>query len=224
MFKLYSTKNKYTNLLISLLIIFILSPLVQYFWWANIVFSVAFFTMVLFSINTISISLQLIFICRIIASVILIMNLIIIRNNSYLSQIGLVISDCCFSLFILIAIVAISHRIIKEKRVNKDVIRGSICIYFMLGLLWFSFYKIVLFFDGNAFRFPVTNIDIFSSQLFYFSFTTLTTVGYGDITPVNGFAMMLSNLEALIGQLFPAIVIAKLVSAYQEENEEREEN
>jgi len=46
----------------------------------------------------------------------------------------------------------------------------------------------------------------------YFSLTTLTTMGYGDITPVNGIARSLSNLEALNGQLYPAILIARLVS------------
>jgi hypothetical protein len=55
--------------------------------------------------------------------------------------------------------------------------------------------------------------------VFYFSFTTLTTLGYGDVSPVNSFAMMLANAEALIGQLYPAIVIAKLVSLYTEDKD-----
>ncbi|HCL83429.1 MAG TPA: hypothetical protein DIC22_05605, partial [Chitinophagaceae bacterium] len=50
------------------------------------------------------------------------------------------------------------------------------------------------------------------TEFMYFSLTTLTTVGYGDITPVNEYARSLANLESLTGQLYPAILIARLVS------------
>ena len=105
----------------------------------------------------------------------------------------------------------------EEKKVNLDVIKGAICIYFMLGIFWFSLYYTTFLFDENAFSFPDTNLNRIRSQLFYFSFTTLTTLGYGDITPFNAFAMMLANGEALMGQLFPAIFLAKLVSSYQKD-------
>jgi len=52
----------------------------------------------------------------------------------------------------------------------------------------------------------------------YFSFTTLTTVGYGDITPVSSFAMMLTNLEGIAGQLFLTIFIARLVGLHVMQN------
>jgi hypothetical protein len=57
----------------------------------------------------------------------------------------------------------------------------------------------------------------------YFSFSTLTTVGYGDITPVARVARSLSNMEALIGQLYPAIVLARLVSLPAEDARPEEE-
>ena len=50
--------------------------------------------------------------------------------------------------------------------------------------------------------------------MLYFSFTTLTTLGYGDITPVSKMTMTLSNVQAIIGQLYPAIFIARLVGLY----------
>jgi hypothetical protein len=75
----------------------------------------------------------------------------------------------------------------------------------------FSFaYSTVQFFDPQAFSIPPEILG--RNSLLYFSFTTLTTVGYGDITLVNPFTMTLSNGEAIIGQLYPAIVIGKLVS------------
>ncbi|MEM6521441.1 MAG: ion channel, partial [Cyanobacteria bacterium P01_C01_bin.70] len=49
---------------------------------------------------------------------------------------------------------------------------------------------------------------------FHFSFTTLTTLGYGDIIPVSEVALVLANLEAIIGQIYPAVFIAVLVGGY----------
>ena len=52
------------------------------------------------------------------------------------------------------------------------------------------------------------------SAFLYFSFTTLTTVGYGDISPASDITRMLTNLEAIVGQMYPAIIISILVSIY----------
>ncbi len=52
------------------------------------------------------------------------------------------------------------------------------------------------------------------SEAVYFSFTTLTTLGYGDIIPMSSLAKMLTNFEAIIGQLYPAILISILVGSY----------
>jgi hypothetical protein len=51
-------------------------------------------------------------------------------------------------------------------------------------------------------------------NLFYFSFTTMTTVGYGDVFPINKFAMVFSNLEAIVGQLYIAIFVARLIGLH----------
>ncbi len=215
--KLYSKNTKYNSLFISIIVIFILSPLARYYTIANLIFSFSFFSVVIFSINTLSFSSRMIFICRVIATIAFVADLIDIKNNPQLSEILSIISNLCFGLFILISIVAITTRVVEEKKVNLDVIKGAICIYFMLGILWFSLYYTIFLFDENAFSFPDTSLNRIRSQLFYFSFTTLTTLGYGDITPFNAFAMMLANGEALMGQLFPAIFLAKLVSSYQED-------
>jgi hypothetical protein len=58
-------------------------------------------------------------------------------------------------------------------------------------------------------------------DLMYFSMSTLTTVGYGDIAPVNPIARSLANLEALIGQLYPAIIVARIVTLYTPKNRSR---
>jgi Ion channel len=88
----------------------------------------------------------------------------------------------------------------------------------MIGFLWGIFYKMIYLFDADAF----SNIspENYLRKLNYYSFITLTTVGYGDITPQNSLAMSLANIEAIIGQLFPAIIIARLVGLYEAEKKE----
>jgi hypothetical protein len=82
----------------------------------------------------------------------------------------------------------------------------------LCGVLWTFIYHIVFLLDSTAFLFSQELEEY--NYLFYFSFTTLTTLGYGDVTPANQFAMNLTNLEAIVGMMYPSIFIARLVSLY----------
>lgn len=96
------------------------------------------------------------------------------------------------------------------KKVNSDTIKGGICVYMLLGLTWMALYRLVYEINPNSFSSQFHN----AWEFMYFSFTTLTTVGYGDITPVSSFAMMLTNVEGMVGQLFLAIFVARLVGLH----------
>ena len=82
-----------------------------------------------------------------------------------------------------------------------------------MPFIWALLYGITASLDGKAFSQAIIAEESYSNVV-YFSFTTLTTLGYGDIIPVSPLAKMLTNLEALIGQLYPAILIAILVGGY----------
>ncbi len=89
-------------------------------------------------------------------------------------------------------------------------------IYLLLGVAWALLYQVVALTIPQAFRLSENMMgrdpDALHRLFVYFSFITLTTTGYGDITPVHPVARMLTMLEALVGQLFPAITLARLVS------------
>jgi hypothetical protein len=208
-------KNKYTRLFLYLIILFLLIPLSQYSKVINFLFPLSFFFTIISAINTLNFSKRIIRIFYIIAGLSFLSDVINIYDQSYLSELLAIITTIFDSIFLILSIIAIYHKVHLETTVNNDVIRGGICIYIMLGILWFLFYQIIYFFDINTFHFPESRATPVKINLFYFSFVTLTTVGYGDITPINNFAMMLSNLEGLCGQLFPAISIATLVSLYK---------
>ncbi len=118
-----------------------------------------------------------------------------------------------YSLFVLAALVTINRTIFSVKKVNGDTIKGGISVFFLIGIVWALVYNIVYLLDANAFSASIEATNLLDS-MFYFSFTTLTTLGYGDITPVSDLARTLANLEAITGMMYPSIFIARLVGLY----------
>ena len=109
------------------------------------------------------------------------------------------------------------HFILHAPVVTVEVLCASIAAYLMLGLMWTVAYWLVdQLTPGGAFSFNTSRgaqtINGFTG--FYFSFMTLSTVGYGDITPVSRAARGLAAMEAMTGLLYVAVLIARLVSVY----------
>src|SRR5947207_13986765 len=107
--------------------------------------------------------------------------------------------------------------VLRAPVVTTDVLCASISAYLMLGLMWTMAYWLVdQLTPGGAFSFNTNagtrSINGFNG--FYFSFITLSTVGYGDITPVSKVARMLAAMEAMTGLLYVAVLIARLVALY----------
>ncbi len=107
-------------------------------------------------------------------------------------------------------------QVFREGPVTGHRIRGAIVIYLLLGGIWAMLYQVVALTIPHAFRLPEGiaggDADALQRLLTYFSYITLTTTGYGDITPIHPVARTLTMLEALVGQLYPAITLASLVS------------
>jgi len=107
--------------------------------------------------------------------------------------------------------------VLRAPSVNVEVLCASISAYLMLGLMWTMAYWLVdQLTPGGAFSFNTNagprSMNGFTG--FYFSFITLSTVGYGDITPVSRIARWLAAMEAMTGLLYVAVLIASLVSLY----------
>jgi hypothetical protein len=93
-------------------------------------------------------------------------------------------------------------------------VQGAVLLYLNFALMFFTVYRLMDGLSPNSFHFPPDGDMEHGSgaALLYFSFTTLTTLGYGDITPVHPLARSLANLEGVVGQLYPATLLARLVS------------
>lgn len=117
-----------------------------------------------------------------------------------------------------------------EDRPTSERLFGALCAYIFIGILFALVYARLEFRDPNASAFTVSNNAIIESAsseagllpLFtYYSFVTLTTLGYGDITPVSEAARTLAWIEALIGQLYLAVMVAGAVARYMSEGRGR---
>jgi len=123
-----------------------------------------------------------------------------------------------FALVLLAYVIGhLLHFILRAPVVTMEVLCASIAAYLMLGLMWTVAYWLVdQVTPGGAFSFNTErgahSMNGFTG--FYFSFITLSTVGYGDITPVSQAARWLAAMEAMTGLLYVAVLIARLVSLY----------
>lgn len=123
-------------------------------------------------------------------------------------------------IFIAFVIVRLLTFVLRAPRVDAEVLCASISAYLLLGLLWAFGYSVAAAIDPGAFVFNTADangakgsvMDGFNA--FYFSFVTLSTVGFGDITPASPVARMLAVTEAIAGLLYVAVLIARLVALY----------
>ncbi len=105
----------------------------------------------------------------------------------------------------------ILNYLFKEKQITADTIAGAICAYFLIGLMWASIFATLELTQPGSFEIP-QNMQDESISFTYYSYVTLTTLGYGDITPITTQARSFSLLEAITGQIYLATLVARLVS------------
>ena len=112
-----------------------------------------------------------------------------------------------------VILVGMFTSLLERERITMDAVLGACCIYLLLGIGWSGFYGLLHWADASAFNLPGAQAmaNPPELELMYFSLITMTTVGYGDITPASGLARMVAAIEALVGQLYLAIIIARLV-------------
>jgi hypothetical protein len=110
--------------------------------------------------------------------------------------------------------VVIARAVFAPGRVTLHRVIGAVLLYLNIGFTFVALFCFIARLEPNAFagmRPLQDNLSV-ASNFGYFSFVTLTSVGYGDIVPVHPYARSLANVEAIIGQLYPATLLARLVT------------
>lgn len=111
----------------------------------------------------------------------------------------------------LMAVVVLAQTF-SGREVSIHHVQGAVAAYLLLGLVWAAAYAFVAALHPGAFASAVPMSQ--DRSFIYFSFVTLTTVGFGDVTPVHSTARSLVVLEALTGQLYPAVLLARIVTLH----------
>jgi len=118
-------------------------------------------------------------------------------------------------LFLSLAIGASFRKVLFTDKLTFDRVIGAICIYLMLGSVWAIMYAFLELVNPGSFNgLSAVNPQDWNSDWLYFSFVTLTTLGYGDITPASHTAKVLVYTEAIFGTFYMAVMVAGLVSGY----------
>jgi len=142
----------------------------------------------------------------VVSLIIILINILFLDNNQSVSQYFLKI------LIVSITIVELFKEIFKTKIIDSHIISSAISIYVLVGIFWYLLFMFLLMIDPDSFDIRNFNPEMVSIDMIYFSFTTLTTLGYGDITPVSYTAKMWSITEAMMGVMFLAVMISRVVS------------
>jgi Ion channel len=129
------------------------------------------------------------------------------------TQTGLGAAELWKTLVLLMTAIVVVRRVLAKPTVTIQSIYGALSAYLIIGLMFAASYAAVQHLDESSFF--ADHEPVNTQTLQYFSFTTLTTLGYGDFTAANNGGRSIAVMEAVTGQVFLATLVARLVSAYQ---------
>ncbi len=122
------------------------------------------------------------------------------------------VAELISAILLISTLAAIIRRIASHDHVSSQTLLGAMCCYVLFGLIYTFLYAGLARVQSSPLLTPAGSHSL--SDYLFFSFTTLTTTGYGDLVPATGLSRALSMLEALTGQLFLVTVVARLVALW----------
>jgi hypothetical protein len=112
----------------------------------------------------------------------------------------------------------IAASVARQREISVDIVMGGLCVYVLMGVFWTGLYINLELLNPGSFTFgahgPHPDVESFNRLLFFYSYVTLLTIGYGDVVPMSGMAQTLTILEGLIGQFYLIFFMASLVGLY----------
>ena len=212
LFKSSEKPLRYTALLGSLLIIFVVYPFVPDLLPRDILLDFFISFVALTALYSVCSKTSRFFVSLFLVTPLVIFSILHYFNESLVFMLLSCISKIIFLLYIIV--LSLMY-LVKTNKVERETIFGAISIYLLLALFWAHIFNLIEVLMPNSFQgFSITADHNILSSLFYFSLTTISTLGYGDISPVSLPAQILSTLEAITGQLFLAILIARLIGLH----------
>jgi len=208
-------KSKFFWLLLALLAFFLITPFIIDSEIDLYVFSLLFSIILCVSVY-VSTHRRWVFILSIFLAVLVFVgiwvNSFVLDDPTFLEiEYGLII------LFFSLVTIVILRSVIRDRVISFNTLCGAICGYLMIGFVWSFFYSLIYTVYPAAFTLPEAKMMLFDSnfqRFVYYSYVTLTTLGYGDIAPLMNIAKTFAWLEAIVGQVYLTVWIAQLVGLH----------
>ncbi len=124
------------------------------------------------------------------------------------------VGECFGILFTGFIVIIILSFIFGEQEVTINVIHGAIVVYLLIAIMWAFIYSVLEIIQPGSFAIGEGQIEVGRLLFIYYSFVTITTLGYGDITPVTAPANSFAILEAVTGQIYLVVLVARLVGMH----------
>ena len=125
-----------------------------------------------------------------------------------------VVGEICGIFFFGYSIYCIANYLLKQREIDRETIFAALVIYMLMAFMWARAYSLLEVLDPGSFGLPEGNVFENRVVYLYYSFVTITTLGYGDITPLTDKASGLAIVEAIIGQFYLVVLVAWLVGMY----------
>ncbi len=133
----------------------------------------------------------------------------------FTGDVTVLISDGLAICLLMYALGPMLRRIIAVSEADFDTLCGAVAVYLLIGVAWGVSYRFIETLMPGSFDLTGTGASVGWNDFLYFSLTTLTTLGYGDIRPVTAVARIWTSLEAVAGVLYIALLVARLISIYR---------
>ena len=214
----FIAKYKFIYLLVSILLLLLIHPFFERLVVARILLQILDSAVLVTAIYTVSQNRRLF-----IVGILLLLPAIIGGWSMYFTESLMpeLVGRSFSALFLAFVTIVMMSNVFREQEVTLDTISGALCVYLLIGLTWTFVYSVLEFLEPGSFAVN-TNASVsprgdrnYEISIFlYYSFVTLTTLGYGDIIPLTPPARAFSYVEAIVGQIFVAVLIARLVGLH----------
>lgn len=211
----------YIGLLFCLIGVFAVSPFFGQGSLERTLLSLALLLTLLFCVLVISHSKKLMMFAILLATPLIIQNLQSMLGR--VVEINPIVGSLGGVAFIALIITVMLHDMFVSKKIDEALIVGSISLYFLLGLMWgFVYFAVEQIFPGSFYfdTIPAIEMENRTEIFIYYSMVTLTTLGYGDITPLLPQARAMSTMEAAMGQIYLTVLVARFVGKHISQSKE----
>lgn len=203
-------KNRFLMLLVSLVLFFACYPIFENYPLASLILNLFFMLIIMSGVLAVSDRRAPLLTSLGLASLAIIFRWV---HYFYQLDLWLILENTANILFWIYIAVHLLKFILQQRIITAELIYAAIGVYFIFGLAWATTYQLLAI--SNPHSFALSNGDAaeqnFIFQMWYFSMVTLTTLGYGDITPTSMLARVFVVLEAIMGQFYLAVLIANLI-------------